>query len=399
MGSPSRLLRTALLVAGMLATMAIAASGAAASPVYRGAQVHSLETWAVSVDQMNRELDALHSAGANAVRVDVNWSALEPAQGQYSPSYLARLDAFMAGANQRGLAVIATVACTPAWASAGGQWNDAPSRPSDYGNVAEFLAGRYGTKLAALEAWNEPNVNNNLVAADLPAAYTAMVEAFFAGARQGNPQVPVLMGSLSYADLSFLRALYAHGIKGHYDGVSVHPYADGADPADLQVTHSFLGGIESLHRAQALAADNTPVWVTEFGWPTGTSRGANSQRDSAAYVAKAFRLLDSVPYVRGATVYQLRDMATDPSNPEDNFGLLSQNFTPRPAYVAFALAMGVGVTRSTAAAKHRAPRARAASLSAGRHRSRGLRRHHRARRHGRGLRHHRRVWHPGVRPN
>jgi hypothetical protein len=311
--------------------MAAAANGA--TP-YRGAQVHSL--WgSVSRSEMTEELNALQGAGANVLRVDVGWGSLETARGQYEPAYLAKLDALAAEARARGIKLVATLWWTPAWASPGGAWNDAPSNPSDYGNFARFITARYGTELAAVEAWNEPEINNNLVAANVPLAYTEMVKAFYAGAKQGNPSVTVLAGSLAYADVTFLAQLYLYGIKGSYDAIAVQPYADGAAPEDRSVTHSFIGGIEKLHLFQQANGDGTPEWVTAFGWPVG----ANTEQQQAEYVEKAFGLLNTLPYVGGATLYQLRDMGTDPSNPEDNFGLLHQNFAARPAYTAFKNAM------------------------------------------------------------
>jgi hypothetical protein len=336
-----------LLVAG-----AAMAAQASAVPLYRGANVHSLWTWSVSEMQMDQELDALARAGANSVRVDVTWSALEPEPGQYSPSYLSRMDEFFAAAQALGLKVVATVAATPSWASAGGAWYDAPSDPSTFGQVAQFITSRYGPDLAAVEAWNEPNHPGNLVApdGDLAGTYAAMLKAFYSGAKAGDPNVPVLAGALAYADVPFLQQLYADGIQGHYDGLSVHPYADGAAPSNTTVTHSFIGQIQALHSAQLAAGDHTPIWVTEFGWPVGTSAGANTEAQQADYVQQAFQLVNSYSYVQAALVYQLRDMATDPANPEDNFGLLTEDFTPRPAYAAFTAAMSADQTLSTGAA-------------------------------------------------
>jgi hypothetical protein len=223
--APTRWLSAALVLAVGLS--AGAAGAARAEIPYRGANVHSLQLWNTSTAEMNRELDALHDAGANAVRVDVTWSALEPASGQYCSCYLGRLDAFMSGAHARGLSVIATVAATPAWASAAGAWNDPPSDPANFGTVAKFITGRYRGDLAAIEALNEPNWDGNLRSPDKPATYAALLKAFYAGAKAGDPGVPVLLGGLRYADVSFLDALYAHGIQGFYDGISLHPYADG----------------------------------------------------------------------------------------------------------------------------------------------------------------------------
>jgi hypothetical protein len=330
---------------------------------YRGAQVHSLwgtasqhlqRTLARAVrrrgrrqyrsggaanSQMISELNTLHSAGANLLRVDVGWASLETAKRRYDSGYLAKLDALARAAKARGIKLLAMLWWTPRWASAGGAWNDAPSNPADYGAFARFVTARYGSELAAVEAWNEPNWRDNLIAPDVPLAYAQMVKAFYTGAKQGDPGVPVLAGAMVYSDLNFLGELYRDGIKGYYDGISLHAYADGAAPENTAVTHSFLGAIEKVHLFQLANADATPEWVTEFGWPVGTSTGANTQAQQARYIERAFGLMDGIPYVAGASVYQLRDMAVEPANPEDNFGLFHANLTPRPAYRAFKNAM------------------------------------------------------------
>ncbi len=334
----ARLTTLFAILLSALALLGLASASAFAAPQYRGAQIHSL--WpTVSSTEMTEELNALQSAGVNVARVDVGWATMETSQGHEDPTYLAKLDALAAGASARGIKLIATLWQTPSWASTGRAWNDAPSNPSTYGSFVQFITGRYGSELAAVEVWNEPEVSENLIASNLPAAYVGLVKAAFTGARVGDPTTPVLAGSMSYADVPFLQALYANGMKGYYDGISIHPYADGAAPANTSVTHSFLGGIKAMHAAQQAAGDNTSEWITEFGWPTGTSRGANTEQQQAEYTEQAFALLNNLSYVQGATVYELRDMNTDAANPEDNFGMLRQNFTATPAYAALQRAM------------------------------------------------------------
>jgi hypothetical protein len=326
----------------LFALLACTAGVAGAVPAFRGAQVHSL--WAsVSSAERVKELNLLQSAGVNVLRVDVGWASLEhQGKGKYESYYLSKLDELVAGAQARSMKVIATLWWTPPWASAGGNWYEPPTNPADYGDFAKFMVSRYGSELAAVEAWNEPNLSYNLTAypgQTVAATYATMLKAFYAGAKAGNPGVPVLAPSLAGGHTEFLGELYANGIKGYYDGIAIHPYADGAAPENTSVTNSFLGGIERIHAFQLANGDHTPEWITEFGWPVGTSPGANTEAQQAEYIEKAFALLNALPYVTGATAYQLRDMATDPSNSEDNFGIVRQDFTPRPSYTALTKAM------------------------------------------------------------
>jgi polysaccharide biosynthesis protein PslG len=370
-------LASAALAAAALASPAVAFPGLEGEPLahlllmrgggrvtaYRGAQIHSLwgtAGWSrraplrpargsgvhrrprargVTSPEMIAELNALQSAGANVLRVDVGWASLEVSRHHYESGYLAKLDALARDAKARRIKLLVTLWWTPRWASAGGAWNDPPSNPADYGDFARFITARYGSELVAVEAWNEPNWHDNLIAADVPLAYAEMIKAFYKGAKRGDSAVQVLVGSMAYADLDFLGELYRDGIKGYYDAISLHPYADGAAPENTLVTHSFLGGIQSVHLFQVAHGDDTREWVTEFGWPVGTSPGANTQMQQARYIERAFQLTDRLAYLEGAVVYQLRDMTVEPANPEDNFGLFRANLTPRPSYKAFKKAL------------------------------------------------------------
>jgi polysaccharide biosynthesis protein PslG len=317
-----------------------------AQPQLFGANVHAYYG-SVTEGQMAQEFTMLKATGAKVGRVGVWWSTIEwTAKGEYIQANLDQLDTLMSQASTDGISIIVCLADTPPWASAGGAWNDAPTNPADMGDFALYLADHYGSQIAAIEVWNEPEIDPNGVPNLIPPAnltlamaYTGMVQAIYTSVKPTHPDIQVLAGALSYADVTFLGELYDAGMKGSYDGISLHPYADGADPANLMVTHSFLGGIEAMHAAQVANGDDTPEWVTEFGWPVGTSPGANTEQEQATYIESAIGLVRGLPYVRAATVYQFRDLESDPTNPEDNFGLVEEDFTPRPALAAFTSAM------------------------------------------------------------
>ena len=355
----------------LLVTLFAAPAPAGAAVRYRGVQLHSL--WSgVSYTDLDHELDLSRDVGANAVRVDVAWSSLETAgQGQLSQWYVDKLDYFVAGAQARGMKVIATLWSTPCWASSApdtlkqsctGSWWDRgvtkymPTNLGDYARMAQWMTSRYGTKLAALEIWNEPNEvgSNFLVAADKPASYAALVKAAYPLAKTGNADVPVLAGALSFADRPFLDALYANGMKGYYDGISVHPYNEWRAPGDLWQDqwkkYTLVPGLRWIRDGQQAVGDSSPIWVTEFGWTTctvGADRWCVTEQQQAQYVHDSFPILAGMDYVQAAMVYNLRNKGTDAGYTEDNFGLVRRDFSLKPSYAALKQALTSSTSDST----------------------------------------------------
>ena len=309
---------------------------------------------------MKRDLDLTARAGANVARVDIGWASLEEAgKGKRSRWYVRRLDHFMAAAKTRGIKVIATLVGSPCWASTaprvlkrgcrGAWWERGveiypPRRATDYGDAARFIAKRYGSRLAALEIWNEPNLEDYFASRRPAADYARLVKAGYRGSKRGDRSVPVLAGSLAWSDVPFLEKLWRRGIRGHYDGISIHPYNEGRAPASTSPEedeqYSFLHGPRSVHAAQRATGDETDLWLTEFGW-SSCADGAwcVGESQQASYVKQAFELLESEPHVRAATVYNLRERGDDPVDREDNYGLVNLDFSPKPAYGALRSAL------------------------------------------------------------
>jgi hypothetical protein len=354
------LARSFSLLACTLVAVALSASSAAAAPAYLGLQVHPL--WSTETHaEMLREVELLDEAGVNVARADVGWSSLESnGPGHWEQWYVDKLDAFVEAANARGIKVIATLTETPCWASraparlkqgcAGAWWDRgvqdyAPKDPLAYGRAARFLTARYGTRLAALEIWNEPNLSYEFLGTGQrkPAIYAGLVRATYKLAKAGDRRVPVLAGALAGSDVAFLEKLQVAGIKGSYDGISLHPYSDGRPPDSTSApTHlEFGAGIRSIRASQRKARDVKPLWLTEFGFTACNYDACASLKEQADLISRSVLALRDFPYVRGATVYQLRDTTTDPSSWENNFGMVREDFTRRPAFEAFRSAVAV----------------------------------------------------------
>jgi hypothetical protein len=247
----------------------------------------------------------------------------------------------IADAAAAGIGVIATVRSTPCWASSAPeamlklctaarptQANAWPPRdPASYASFVAYLAQRYGSRLAAIEIWNEPDQSNELYFAGPEKAkrYTALVRAAYPAIKLANPAVPVLAGSLVGANGVFLRALYAAGMRGYYDGLAVHFYT------------LTLASLRAIRQVQLENGDSKPLWLDEFGWSSCWPRHRIQEEQAcvtpqvqAADMVNIFRSLARTPYVAAEVIFQLRDSTTE------DFGVLGSNSVPKPSFLSLA---------------------------------------------------------------
>ncbi len=296
--------------------------------------------------QADSAIAAARQMHVKIVRADIPWSVLEPSgPGVIDPRALAFTDRLMSDAAAAGIRVVATVASTPCWATTaplalkrgckGDRENAANAWPpavvGDYAAFVAYLAGRYGGNLAAIEVWNEPDQSNEAYFAGRhkAARYAALLRAAYPAIKQASPGLTVLGGSLVGSNGAFLRELYAAGIKGYYDGLSVHFYT------------LTLASLRSIHEVQLANGDATRLWLDEFGWSSCWPRHKIQQEQAcvtaqtqATNLTTIFRAMAHTPYVAAALVYKLRD-----SNLED-FGMLSVRNARKPAFVALSRVMG-----------------------------------------------------------
>jgi hypothetical protein len=290
------------------------------------------------------EIAAARALHAKVVRTDVSWAAFEPAPGQIQPSVQAYVDRLVGDAAAAGIGVIMVVDGTPCWTSSAPSallaackpFGDSeanvwpPTDPAAYGAFVAYLATRYGPHLAAIEVWNEPDQANEAYWAgpEKAARYAALLRAAYPAIKAADPSVPVLGGSLVGSNGAFLRLLYADGIKGYYDGLSVHYYT------------LTLNDLRAIHETQLANGDTKPLWLDEFGW-TSCLPGEQIEQEQQCVTAKVqarnlsdtLRALARSPYVAAAVAYKLQD------SPAEDFGMLSASGARKPSFAAFAGAM------------------------------------------------------------
>jgi hypothetical protein len=315
-------------------------SSGAAAPL-GGLNVVGL-TFDSRVSEADQSIAFARQLHAKVIRTEISWAVLEPrGPNQIDPRALAFLDRLIGDASAAGIKVIATLRGTPCWDSSAPQsllgkcsptslsrataWP--PRDPVDYGAAAAYLARRYGTQLAAIEVWNEPDQGNELYFAGPNKAqrYAAVLRAAYPAIKQANPNVPVLAGSLVGSNGNFLRALYAAGIKGFYDGLAVHYY------------NLTLGSVRSIRQVQIANGDEKPLWLDEFGWTScwpqervQQEQACVTPRIQSLNIANIFRSLARTGYVAAEVIFQLHD------EPQENFGVVTAGGAHKPSFSGLA---------------------------------------------------------------
>ncbi len=315
-------------------------AGTAVTPPLGGVDVVDLRRGSTTAEA-DRAIATAKTLHARLVRTEIPWAVYEPGPGQVDPAAQAFTDRLMSDASAAGIRVIATVDSSPCWASGapaaqlagctpGGNseansW--APADPSTYARFVAFLAARYGSALAAIEVWNEPDQINEAYfkGPNKAARYATLLRAAYPAIKAVNPGVAVLAGSLVGSNGVFLRALYAAGIKGYYDGLAVHFYT------------LTLAALRELHAVQLANGDHAPLWLDEFGWTSCWPEQSIQQEQAcvtratqALNLTNTFRSLARTPWVAAEVVYRLIDSR------QEQFGLLTSAGARKPALGALA---------------------------------------------------------------
>ncbi len=282
---------------------------------------------------------ALH---AGVVRFGVPWSDLEPNRpGEIEPRALAYIDEVIGAAAAAKIKPIIFIDSPPCWASGApaavlsecvpGRRSQAnrwpPASPAAYAQFVAYLAARYGTRLAAIEVWNEPDQGNELYFAGPEKArrYAEVLRAAYPAIKQADPTLPVLGGSFVGFNGVFLKLLYENGIKGYYDGLSVHFYT------------LTLTALREIHAVQVANGDTTPIWLDEFGWSSCWPQFQIQQEQlcvtaatQAANMTNLFRSIARTSWIKAALFYQMK------STVSENFGVLTEQETRKPSFNALA---------------------------------------------------------------
>jgi len=302
----------------------------------------------------DRALDAAHSAGFSWVRADLTWTSVETAPDVYS---WGGYDTLVGALQSRGMkALLILDYGNPLYTASASAPPTTPGAIAAFGNFARAAASHFAGTGTRFEVWNEPNGGSWPPGAN-PAQYAALLAVAISSVHQGDPNAMVATGGLSGFDFNFARGFLGLGGASGADAIGVHPYDVPNPMGELTDYYAQL----KYTVAQNLA-NPPPIWGTEWGFtsvdysPAGTLNGHDSgaQQRQAALVAREI-LSDCAVGFPLYIYYDLRDDGSDPANREDNFGLLANDDTDKPAMTAVRQLAAVAGGRRFSGFVHTAP--------------------------------------------
>jgi hypothetical protein len=299
-----------------------------------------------------RVMSRIAASGIQYIRTAVPWSIIQPSSSTSDPYWLGLFDAYFSALSASGLKAIVTLhSVAPAWAAVGGVSGNPPASWATYDTWVDYVLGRWGANIIAVEGVNEPNITpapNAYYTGTTPQVITTLVTEMQhlynrVRASTNSANITVLTPALAFAEVGYLKLMLDGGMGAYIDGVAIHPYPVRfdtniiADPRVPWTDHSadyvttvtgdanhLLSGVHIIHELMNSYGYGTkPVWVTEYGWAhkmsgDGLDATATMQAD---YVSTSLKQLARVSYVQCICPYAFRDNAgalADPAGTTPN---------------------------------------------------------------------------------
>lgn len=288
-----------------------------------------------------KDLDLIAAAGFKFVREDFFWSSTEKTKGQYDWS---EYDELLAQLDQRGIrayfildysnplyedSVQATNPVTHVLEKRSTASPQHPESVAAFANWAAAAAKHFHGRSVVWEIWNEPNISFWKPVSNVN-QYTALALATCRAVRTAEPDATIVGPATSGFPWEFLESFFKSGALEYLDGVSIHPYrAPKRPPETAAADYRRLRMLMEKYAPEE--KKSMPIISGEWGYSSNT-RGVSPERQ-ANFIARQqlSNLLCGVPI---SIWYDWKNDGNDPAENEHNFGTITANLTPKPAYAA-----------------------------------------------------------------
>ena len=330
-------------------------------------------------------LPLVYDAGSRWDRFDFQWAVLEPVEtvdGGWDSGVRTGYDVLVNDLHAAGMNMVGILLWTPSWVFEKGEdaqreavqgeahfpqlavtapagvssdpppgleqeWDDWTEEDGDainyWGRFVHKIVSRYGDRVKYWEMWNEPEWSQFWTGTS--AEYAQLLKVGYQATKDACPDCTVLFGGLHYWEepsyfrwvLSALDADPEAAQHNHFfDVMSVHLYSRSASIYDE------VENIRSGMRAYGVA--DHPIWLTETGAPVWDDATVDpdptkdewsvTQEEAAAFVIQSY----ANAWAAGVEKYFF--FRTNDQDMGEYFGLIRNDQTLRPAYVAYQVAAG-----------------------------------------------------------
>lgn len=287
-----------------------------------------------------QDLDLIAAAGFKFVRMDFAWGATERTKGRYVwDDY----DELTANLERRGLRALYILdysnglyedAIRSRDPISGTQRTDiaAPRKPDSveaFARWAAAAAGHFRGRGILWEIWNEPNIGFWKPQPNVR-DYATLALATCRAIREADPHAMILAPASSGFPWPFFETLFESGALEHLDAVSVHPYRSYSQSPET-AAGDYLRLRALIERHASPAKQRLPIVSGEWGYATHTN--GVSPDTQAAFVARQ-QLANLYRNIPLSIWYDWKNDGLDPDEREHNFGVVTHDLQPKPAYHA-----------------------------------------------------------------
>ncbi|WP_197092470.1 hypothetical protein [Stutzerimonas frequens] len=285
-------------------------------------------------DPSGRAYAMMRDAGITSVRTDAHWAYVErqPNQLKIEPSW----QRYLKETARHGLSTQFILGYGNQHHGDGEKPRSEPVRAA-YNRYVDFVTENLKGQVAYYEIWNEWDVENPRDPA-FTQDYARLIADAAGIIRQRDPAATVLAGAVTSQGIEsgFALRLLENGLMQSVDGLSLHPYVH-CRGWRRNTPEAWIDWMAEVDKELTRAAGRpVPLYLTEMAWPSHQGACGIDENLQAAYLARAFFLARTLPNIKGMWWYDFRNDGTDKTEREHNFGLVRQDFTPKPAYPVLA---------------------------------------------------------------
>ncbi len=310
----------------------------------------------------NGEMDAYKAAGASFIRFGLAWdTGSSRVDGNFdNPDSVARAIAY---ANSIHLGVILITGAGPTYD--GHMFSHNVAFAQFVANVAAYFNGTTessGRYVWAIEVGNEPNLNawdhdttTDQKGPDYADLMIRVYDPLFENVKARTTRPIIIAGiARTSSPLRFTQEAHApitvdghsfpDGIRGHYDGWTLHPYDyDNLAGQDLaRGNGGFYDMTQVMNWFQTTYGSMPPLYITEYGQPTYPENATTLQHQADSVNDAVYQLTRLNYDVRAFAWFTFMDKSETSTKTSDRFGIVDTTSSlpiptidQKPAYAAF----------------------------------------------------------------